>query len=318
MGFFFSPGRRDDSRRAYRLRVDEPVPDGIRRIARGQLELARDELSSAPQHAQAKAVHETRKRLKRLRACVRLARDAVGEATYERENVAFRTTARCLAAGRDAQVLIDTLDALRDGFAYELPDRVTDRLRDRLRAERDRAALSGRDDERVDAVLGAMQRAHARTAAWTFCGDDVAALAPGLRRVYRRGRKRMRAAVADPSPENLHEWRKRVKDLWHACQILRAARPKRMKRLAKRAHALADLLGDGHDLSMLRDYAEAHPELFEQAGDALALHRVIERRESTLRDEALKLGRKVYKRPPKRFVKRVERGWRKRAAAVER
>jgi hypothetical protein len=45
-----------------------------------------------------------------------------------------------------------------------------------------------------------------------------------LRRIYRRGRKAMQHAQADPTNENLHEWRKRVKDLWHAEQILRPAR----------------------------------------------------------------------------------------------
>ena len=311
---FSLPGSRDQPDRAYRLRDDEHVPDGIRRIARGQLELARDELSGAPPRKQAEAVHATRKRLKRLRATVRLARDAVGEKTYEHENSAFRTTARRLAAGRDAQVLLETVEELNERFAEELPERATDALRDRLEQERDDANPSGRDDEGVDAVLEALRSAHSRTAAWTFADDDFGALRPGLRRIYRRGRKRMRAAVDDPTPENLHEWRKRVKDLWHATQIVRAARPKRLKRFAKRAHKLADLLGDGHDLAMLRDYAEAHPELFERSDDREALLAIIDRRSGALRDEALERGRELYDRSPKRFVKRVERGWRKRAA----
>ena len=60
--------------RAYRLRTDEHVPDGIRRIARGQLLDARDELHGTPSRRLAEAVHETRKRIKRLRASVRLSR----------------------------------------------------------------------------------------------------------------------------------------------------------------------------------------------------------------------------------------------------
>lgn len=312
---FSTPHTPDDRPRApYRLRDDEPVPDGIRRIALCQLELARDDLSGAPEREQAEAVHETRKRIKRLRACVRLARDAVGDATYQRENDALGAAARQLSTARDAHVLLDTLDDVRERFSVELPGRATGKLRDRLVEERDRAMPSGHDDDpRVDAVLAALSDARGRTNAWTFDGDGFDALAPGLRRIYRRGRKRMRAARKDPSAENLHEWRKRVKDLWHATQILEAARPKRMKRLAKRAHNLADLLGDGHDLAVLRTYADAHPELFEHADDARALIDVLERREAALCEDALALGRKLYDQPPKRFVKRVERGWRKRA-----
>ena len=297
----------------YRLRTDEYIPDGVRRIARVQLELAQDELSGAPKHKQLKAIHETRKRTKRLRAVVRLARDAIGKDAYDRENGSFRDTARRLSAGRDAQVLLETLDALTERFSDELPKDAPARLRDRLAADRDSAAPSGGDDADVVAALEMLREGHARSATWTFDDDGFDALTPGLRRIYRRGRKRMREAAKDPSPENLHEWRKRVKDLWHATQLVRPARPKRLKRMSKRAHALADLLGDGHDVDMLRDYVKAHPECFEDKASRQALLKVADRRAAALRDDALKLGRSLYKRSPKRFAKWIERGWRKRA-----
>jgi len=309
------PARHKDAPKdAYRLRTDEHVPDGVRRIARSQVELAHDELSGASKRKQAKAIHETRKRTKRLRALVRLARDAIGDDAYKRENASFRDAARRLSAGRDAQVMLETLDALRERFSDELPEHATATLRERLDDERDEAAPSGRHDDDIEGALKTLVQAHARPATWSFDDDGFDALTPGLRRIYRRGRKRMRKAQKDPSPENLHEWRKRVKDLWHATQVVRAARPKRLKRLSKRAHALADLLGDGHDISMLRDYVEAHPECFEDEASRQALLAVADRRADVLRDEALALGRKLYKPSPKRFAKRVERGWRKHAA----
>jgi hypothetical protein len=40
---------------------------------------------------------------------------------------------------------------------------------------------------------------------------------------------------------------------------------------------------------------------------------VLDRRRDVLRRRALKLGRRLYKRSPKRFVDSIERGWRKRA-----
>jgi CHAD domain-containing protein len=311
------PGSSSDPRpdAGYRLRSHEYVPDGIRRIARGQLELAHDELAGVSKRKLHEAVHETRKRLKRLRACVRLARDAIGDEAYEQENTAFRAAGRELSAGRDAKVLLETLDELRERFADELSERATARLRERLEEQQAASAPArGRDDEGIDAVLAAIELARARTPAWTFSGDGFDAISPGLRRIYRRGRKRMRAATKDASPENLHEWRKRVKDLWHATQIVREAQPKRLKRVSRRAHDLADLLGDGHDLSMLRAYAESHPPCFEDEASREALLAVIDRRCRALRDKALKRGRKLYEPSPKRFVKRIERGWHERAS----
>src|SRR3954469_25481608 len=83
--------------RTYRLRGDGYVPNGIRRIAGGQLLSAHDDLTGASKHTLDKAVHETRKRLKRLRASLRLSRDALGDETYERENTIFRMTGRRLS-----------------------------------------------------------------------------------------------------------------------------------------------------------------------------------------------------------------------------
>jgi CHAD domain-containing protein len=309
-------GDDDTPDRSYRLHADEHVPDGIRRIARGQLVEGHDELAGASERKLASAVHETRKRLKRLRTLVRLSRDALGEDTYERENAAFRATGRRLSASRDAHVLLETLDGLHERFADELPERVTATLRARLQEERDHAqAALGGDDSQATAVLGSLTDAVARTPAWTFDDADFGALSPGLRRIYVRGRKRRRAARKDPSPENLHEWRKRVKDLRHALQVVREAQPDRLGKLAKRAKALGDTLGDAHDLHVLRQYAEAHPQCFDDETSRQALLAVVDRRSAALCDKALRRGRKLYKRSPKAFVRRVERGWRKRAAS---
>ena len=67
---------RRDSERAFRLYEDESTPDGIRRIARGQLDQSHDELADGPKRRFATAVHDTRKRFKRLRATVRLVRSS--------------------------------------------------------------------------------------------------------------------------------------------------------------------------------------------------------------------------------------------------
>ena len=305
----------DDPERAYRLRADEYVPDGVRRIARGQLSAAHETLEEAGGDDLGEAVHDARKGFKRLRACLRLSRDALGEETYDRENTAFRMAGRRLSGARDAQVLVETLDGLRERFAAELPPEATATLRARLAEEHERATAALRDDDAaIETTLSELGRARTRTAWWTLDTDGFAALKPGLRRIYGRGRKRIRAAAADPTTENLHEARKRVKDLWHATQIVREADPQRLKKLSKRTHGLADLLGDDHDLAVLRAYVEAHPQCFDDESSKLALLAVLDRRREALQRDALDLGAKLYAAKPKRFVAGIERGWHKRAA----
>jgi CHAD domain-containing protein len=123
----------------------------------------------------------------------------------------------------------------------------------------------------------------------------------------------MRAVERQPGDEQLHEWRKRVKDLWYASQIVTPAAPKRMRRFAKSAHHLSDLLGDDHDLAVLKSYVDDHPYYFTHDSQRLALRAAIGRRREQLQREALALGPKLYQQSPKKFVRSVERSWRKRA-----
>jgi CHAD domain-containing protein len=310
-----SDKRAAERARAYRLRRGETVPDGMRRIGRGQLEAGIEELDGQPNRKLDEAVHSTRKRLKRLRAALRVERGAIGDGTYRLENTIFRDAGRRLSGPRDAAVLIEILDGLTERFGDELPAEDVSPLRNRLVQEHKRAVAKLRRDEKTLAdVRGVLEDAHVRTAARDYGTDGFDVLGPGLRRIYRRGRRAMQAAREEQTNEHMHEWRKRAKDLWHAAQILRPASPKRMKALAKQAHELSDLLGDDHDLAVLHERVEKTGVAFEQPSTRRALLAVIDRRRGALQREALELGAKIYDRSPRRFVRSIERRWRKRVA----
>src|SRR5919108_2255386 len=98
--------------RRYRFREGEVVPDGLRRIARGRIDHALDELRGKTDSTPVEAVHEARKDMKKLRALLRLARDELGKDTFSRENACFRDAARELAGTRDSDVMLETLGAL--------------------------------------------------------------------------------------------------------------------------------------------------------------------------------------------------------------
>ena len=49
--------------------------------------------------------------------------------------------------------------------------------------------------------------------------ENWKALEPGLDRGYRRGRHAFERARTKPTVDNLHEWRKRAKDLWYALRL---------------------------------------------------------------------------------------------------
>ena len=95
-----------------------------------------------------------------------------------------------------------------------------------------------------------------------------------------------------------------AKDLWHAAQLLRESRPKRAKKLARRAHALSDLLGEDHDLAVLRERMDSQPELLQPAERQL-LHELVDQRRERLRGQALSCATRLYRRKPGKLRRRL-------------
>jgi CHAD domain-containing protein len=282
--------------RAYRLKAGEPLPEGIVLIAHGRIDHAIAELRGKTDSSAEEAVHEARKDLKKLRALLRMIRGELGEETFRRENACFRDAGRELAGVRDDDVMLATLRAL------DLPAGMEWELRKAVQAHR----AAGADDGRRTAAAGVvamLREARGRVENWPLEHDSFDALHEGLERTYRRGRRNFRAARTEPTVEALHEWRKRVKELWYHHTLLRSVWPPVMHAVGDEAHELANRLGDDHDLVMLavwmRENTDAEPEFFE----------AVERRRSELQAEAMGLGERLYADKPSAYVRRLRGLW---------
>ncbi len=290
------------SERKYRLERDEPVPDGIRRVAYGRIDNALDELDGQTDSTPEEAVHGARKDMKKLRALTRIVRGETGDEAYRRESGAFRDAGRELSGVRDADVMIATLGSLG------LPPEETGPLRQALEAHKIRTAAGAREQAAANAIVK-IEAARERVAEWPVESHDFGAFEDGLRRIYRGGRRDMRTARGDPTAENLHEWRKRTKDLWYHLTLLEAAWPPVMGTLANEAHELSDRLGDDHDLAVLLDWARAN-------ADGAPIEAAVTLRRAELQDDAFAYGARLYADKPGVFVKRIERWWTASAGAA--
>jgi CHAD domain-containing protein len=282
--------------RAYRLGEGRPLPDELRRAARGRIDHALDELRGKTDSTPEDAVHEARKDMKKLRALLRLARGELGEEAFARENACFRDAARELAGMRDADVMLETLDAL------DLPAGLGSELRKVIQAEREGAGADGREAAARSAAA-MLKEARKRVDEWPLERDSFDALADGLERTYRRGRRTFRAALEEPTAEALHDWRKRVKDLWYHHTLLRELWPPVMRAAGDEAHALSDRLGDDHDIVVLAAWVRGHLETDPEFSEAVI------RRRGELQDEAFAVGTRLYAEKPSAYRRRLERLW---------
>jgi CHAD domain-containing protein len=272
------------------------------RIALSELDESIERLAGKRGEDRAAANHETRKSLKRLRATARLGRHQLGDPIFKRDSAAFRDAGRRLSAARDSRVLLDTLAELSERHPRVADPKGLAAFRRTLLSRHANAQRALRDSDAPAEVLRELRAARKRVAAWPLGGDGAAALAPGLERIYRRGRKAYRKAQRDPTTENLHELRKRAKDLWYAGELVRAAAPKTLGPVTDGAHELSDVIGKDHDLALLAEGAAARPDRF---GEGVALEDLldlIERRRRKLRRKALELGSRVYAKKPKKLA----------------
>ncbi|MGH8910742.1 MAG: CHAD domain-containing protein [Egibacteraceae bacterium] len=268
---------------AYQLEPTESVAIAAPRLAAERVDRSLEGLRKATDKDRDDAIHSARKRLKETRAVLRLVRGGLRKATYRQDNVALRDAGRLLSSARDAWVRVATLDKLAG------PDEYGD-VRRQLLDEYEAAAGSRIPDE----AFPALEDAGRRVSSWEPSGGGRL-LREGLERTYRDGKDALRAAQADPSMENLHDWRKRVKDLWYQVRLVQPAWPGPLGALAEEAHQLADLLGDDHDVSMFAEHVRP----------SNALAELVLARRATLQLAALRLGRMLYAEKPKAFAHRI-------------
>lgn len=230
-------------------------------------------------------IHGARKQLKRARATLRLLRPAIGDEHYRRENIAARDAARPLSKARDEQVLSQAHDGLIERFGSAASG---------VRVRRNSHELTAKQ---LGDIAAALEKPMARVRAWQLDDAGWDCIEDGLRSTYRRARNALRRGRKGRATEDLHEWRKQTKYLWHQLQLLTSLAPGPLGELADDFHRLADYLGDEHDLAVLRERA---------SGKVTDL---IDRRREELQDKAFALGERLYADKAKTFAHGLQQQW---------
>jgi CHAD domain-containing protein len=292
---------------AYEISFRAPLRNEFRRIAGEQVLRSIGELEG--QDA-ARGIHESRKRLKRLRSLLRLARPAMGP-EFATQNARFRDAARALSGLREARVLGQTAAALagQSHRTEALMRPVSDHF-SAVYAERVGALTPKRGGlgPTVAAVVEDLSRTGAGIEDWPVGDLDVRALLGALTRGYRAGRRAMLRTASAPTVEAHHQWRKHVQRHWHHMRLVRALWPEAMLAREQAARELSELLGRDHDLAVLAHaVGRAENDEIRQRGRILDLIRV---RQAALREEAYLGGRRLYAERPRDLRRRLEVYWR--------
>ncbi|MGZ9812255.1 CHAD domain-containing protein [Pseudoroseicyclus sp. H15] len=282
--------------------ADKTATAFLRRVADDQITGALASLTSDEMSHEA-AVHDVRKRMKKLRGLLRLVRGSFDG--YKAENAAFRDAARLLSPLRDSAAVLESYE--RIVAVDSLDGRRTLGLRRHLEEARDAARTDPEAAGRLDECRLRLEAARTRVPDWSLSRKGWGALAPGLRASFDGGRNSMAAAREDRTPEDLHEWRKLAKHHWYHARLLSPVWPQMMAPHVAAASHLSDLLGERNDLDVLAPQIELAGLTGEQSAH---LREVLSQEAKRLEVEAFALGARLYAEAPKALAKRWGKWWR--------
>ena len=288
---------------AFQFKRKEPVAEAVRRLCRGRIAAA---LESLQRRNRVKAVHNVRREIKKLRAIFRLMRGEIGKGAYRRSTNPLRAVAGRLTPVRDAHIRLHALETLTTHFKNRLPARPFPEIKRALRRNCRKVERTYFKNNSIGKLKKILRKAGRQAGGLKIKRDGWGAIAPGLEESHRRGRTAFATVMAAPSPENFHDWRKRVKELWHQVRLLCPMRPKVLGAAADELERLGELLGDDHDLFLLKEFLAGK---FKNKKVAAGLDELIRARQQELRPAALELGARCYLEKPEVFRLRLGNYW---------
>lgn len=294
---------------SYRLKKNEPATEGLARIVREQIDRGLHELADTD-IPRANAIHQVRKRCKKIRAALRLAKPLLDD--YPEHNDLFRDLARSLSAARDNTVMFDTLNALTENQTDPTDLEAVDKVRQCLAASS--GVISGDKvevDRKIAATIETLEGILPRYKSLGHRKHARQVIAEEVHKTVRRGRAAMAAAYKNPSAESFHEWRKRIKRGWYHTRLLQDAWPREMKARRKVLKSLAEVLGDEHDLAVLADRLTHEPERYGGPARVRAVLGLIDQQHTVRRSQARRLARKAFTTKQNKLIKHVKKYIRK-------
>jgi CHAD domain-containing protein len=297
----------------FRLKSGQAISSEVRRIVLKQLDLATSELKKIGDPESDEAIHDARRRVKKVRAVIRLVRPVLDKEYRVGLDPDLRRVSRMLAPVADGQGVIDTLNQLARRYRRTLPRNAVAALRADLIERERRIDAKAASKHVLQKATRALRAQRQQIKDWQLKEEGFEAIAPGLKESIRRARDAMTLAWARPTARHFHEWRRYVKDNWFHVRLLEAHCGNHLVPIQRRLEALDGLLGEYHNLVLLREVLVEDNTLSPiDRGHCL---RVVAKYQQALRQHAQILGIRTYSEKPRRFVQRVRRLWQTGKAA---
>jgi adenylate cyclase len=289
----------------FHLRHGESVAEGLSRSLHEQLDVAITELSEN-QEPLDNGIHEARKCLKKARTLLRLARPVLGR-TYRDQNAQIRDVAHKISELRDMQALAETIDHLKENDIPRSVELAFEHLRGVVLKRKEELFRQAEKQNELAGAVEKLREIRSGIAALPLERANHETVMYAFENTVQRGHAAFSLAFKDQQEENLHECRKRTKDLRYQLEFLHKMWPDVLSGYSDAAKHLEQTLGKHHDLSVLAGMTSR--KTAQGRKNATLLNTTLRKEQKPLRQEAKKIGQMLYSEEPRAWAERLERCW---------
>ena len=293
----------------YVFQQEQSIAQNINRILSEEVKAAIDALEN-PGESTEETIHGVRKRIKKIRALFRLVRSELNGQDFRRENTYYRLIGHQLSHLRDATVMINTAEKLREAYPDTISPKVFAAIRNALIQQQDQANRDFFEDpDKIKEVADAFRQARLKVAGLPKRRNGFRVIAPNLKGIYRRARKALKVVTQDPSIHHLHELRKEVKTLWYHTRLLQPIWPGLFKAYEQELGRLGELLGEDHDFGVLAQAIESDRIRLPNQQTKETLLQLLDEQRTQLQEQLLPVANRLLAEKAGDFVGRYRLYW---------
>jgi CHAD domain-containing protein len=295
---------------AFAFKAKRSIERNARRILRSEIGRSIGCLQREEEIDPSEAIHQARRRIKRARALLGLIGPGMRKSERAKISERLRQANREMAPMRDAHVTRAAWESLVAHRGTANHSEVEKRMHAvLLRRERDADLFAEGKLAVLSQVIEGLEEAYAAADKLTLRSMSWTRLTHQLRKSFRRGRDAWVCACVDDSAESLHSWRKAIGVLRDQLTLFRCARPKIIDSFTGALHQVADVLGNDHDLAVLREIVVGDSLSSADDADVRSLLDDIDEHRASACAQALCRGVRLYRIRAKTLACWVERSW---------
>lgn len=208
------------------------------------------------------SVHQVRKKLKLFRAFLKLSKPCSNVDLYARANVSLRDKGRLFSDLRDSHVREIMLNEFYHNPVYLSSQSSIRTLIDKNKVDQKQLEKDLISDQNVFRKLKNQLESDSELSVYINSVNATSnCLYKGLSTTYQKTHQTYYNAYLHSSPENMHEWRKRLKDLQYQLELLFTNIPVFLQETYHDVVEINDLLGRDQDVNNLITWLDEQSDL---------------------------------------------------------